>query len=193
MSMLRKGDRVRMDETGKIYILVMLTPIMPDMTLLCCQCDQPAERFAGGAYCAACAPENATDVRADPTAIVSCICGESLDTARSEGTWTTGGIACEYRTCLHCHSTRAYAPVDVLRGRRVHWYRNQDSSEPVGEYDSFLEAITHDPVCAACELRRNGVILAKAWVDVLGKIQGWRVMPPEKETPLADTMSVIPR
>lgn len=188
--MIRIGDRVRHVSGGGIWTASTLT-VRNDhnlhLVIMCCQCDSLAEVFGrtGAAYCQPCAPEEHLPCRVDPDAIVSCICGEILDGAASKGVWTVGGIACEYRDCPHCHSTRAYAPADVIRGRRVHMYSNPETSEISGEWDSFLEALTDDPPSASSELRRNGVCLAKAWVDVTGKIVGWRVMPPEKETPCA--------
>lgn len=188
--MIRIGDRVRHVTGGAIWTATALT-VRNDCNLefeiVCCQCDAAAEVFGptGAAYCGPCAPEASTPCRVDPAALVSCICGESLDSAPSKGIWTVGGIACEYRDCLHCHSTRAYGPVDVLRGRRVHLYNDPETSEISGEWDSFLDSLTDDPPCAASELRRGGVVLAKAWADVTGKILGWQVMPPQKETPCA--------
>ena len=201
--MIRIGDRVLVndrdtiatvsdfDRKGGIVYAGKYARQSSAVTLVCSSCDAPASRFLAAdsrPICDACAgdldldPSDLADVRCDPAAIVLCICGESLDDAKSEGIWTLADVACEYRTCNHCHSTRAYAPADHVYGRRVHCYANPETSEISGEWESFLDAIQFAPPSSRAELRRNGVVLAHVYRGI-DDVHGWRICKPEKETP----------
>jgi len=201
--MIRKGDRVCLNETiatvcdidrRKGLVFAGDFAATPDEVELLCMfsgCERPAERFGvltGNAYCGTCATivnqERLQDVRPDPIALASCVCGESLDFAKSDGVWTMADVACEYRTCSHCRSTRAYMPADVVRLRRVHLYNDPNTSEISGEWDGLLDALDTAPTVPHAELRRNGVCIARAFTASNGSY-GWRVMPPQKETPCA--------
>jgi hypothetical protein len=152
-------------------------------------CDEPATCFvraSGAAVCTKCAAERyeACDlaaVRVDAAALVSCVCGESLDGAPIKGTWTMGEVVVEYRDCLHCHSTRPYMPIDELRGRRVCLYLNPETSEISDEHTSFLDALEAHPAAGA-ELRRAGVVLARVVEGPRGA-RAWVVSKPEREVP----------
>lgn len=109
--------------------------------------------------------------------ILECPCGADLALGKSEGIWTMAEVACEYRTCVGCQSTRAFAPVDVLEGRLVQRYPSKDTSESDGEWDSFLESIEEGPTSPECELRRNGVVLARTYLGI-DNVYGWKVEAP---------------
>ncbi len=129
------------------------------------------------------------DARPDPGALLSCICGEPLDGAIVHGVWMMGDVACEYRTCRHCSSTRAWAAVDEVPGRRIGLYLDGDTSEVEQEYTSLLDATEEGPFADGAELRRNGVLLAKAFRTVDGHTC-WRFLPPTREIPLDKSIKV---
>lgn len=163
------------------------------VTLVCSECTaEPAAWFdwAGDPFCEACSPKERIPVRPDPSAILHCGCGDALDGARSEGVWTMGDVACEYRTCLHCRSTKAWMPAPVVRGRKVHLYEDPESSEISGEWDDLHEALEYSPSRDTAQLIRNGVILADAIPSPLGGMR-WKIRPPEREDPLTDAVNLI--
>lgn len=122
------------------------------------------------------------DTRVDPLALVSCACGESMDAAPSAGTWTLEHVACAYRTCMHCGSSRPYMPADEVPGRAVVRYDDPHSSEASDEWGSLTEALyAAPPPHDRSVLIRNGVTLARAWRGPNGAL-GWLVQKPERET-----------
>ncbi len=136
-------------------------------------------RSSGAAVCERCADQRyhaheLISTRGNEAAIVACVCGESLDGLPGV-TWDVGGIACEYRTCGHCHSTRAYMPRDKLAGAMV---TTGDEADSRG-WESFLSALETYPA-PGTELRRGRVVLARAYLAANGD-QGWRVCAPQRE------------
>lgn len=128
-------------------------------------------------------PETLADTRTDPAALVSCACGTSIDRAPSAGVWTFDHIACEYRTCMHCGSSRPYMPADELAGRAVCRYDDPLSSEVSDEWSSLTEALyAAPPPHDRSVLIRNGSTLARAFRAVNGSL-GWLVQKPERESP----------
>ncbi len=113
--------------------------------------------------------------------LCACTCGRDLkEHGKEDGVWTMAGVACEYRTCKWCHNTRAYMPMDKHPTRRVILYVDPETSEVSEEYESLLDAIEVTPATARAELRRNGLTLARAFVDPRGEF-GWRIMRPQHE------------
>lgn len=205
--MVRVGDMVREEdelvalkvegigEDGRLLVRTgtHTTRSLPDnsWTLLCacprifedCNCTGVAVTFTadGTPLCEGCSASvdgPLLDVRPDRTALVLCACGESLD-GRPGRVWTMGDIACEYRDCANCGSTRAYMPADIVRGRHIGLYENPETSEVSGEWDSLLDALEHAPAKELAELRRNGRLLARAFVGP--GVCGWLIATPEKE------------
>lgn len=196
MTMLRKGDRViASNVTGTIESVAAGVAtftngfVSPEdmVTLRCSVCGHEEVElfgsFTGKAYCVQCAvhvQEDVTDVRRDPRSLCDCVCGETLDIAKSEGTWTIDTIACEYRTCLHCKSTRAYAPKDVLPAPCRLASCASELPEHHHLFRSFLDALEKDPPTRTARITRNGVVLAEAFPSI-NDVLVWRVMPPQPE------------
>lgn len=115
--------------------------------------------------------------------ICPCICGEDLYGARSEGIWTMGDVACEYRTCRQCHSTRAYMSRDVHPRGECVVYADPDTSEAwtvagvVHSYPSLLDALDLPPPTPRAQIIRAGLVLAQAFESPTGRL-GWIVSPP---------------
>lgn len=205
MTFFRDGDLVLVDN-GSIMSVASVGPgpeirvadgfnsfvaHASNLTLLC-PCTETAAWFDwnGDPFCESCAPKERLPVRPDPHALLHCGCGEALDNARVEGVWTMGDVACEYRTCLHCRSTKAWMPVPVVRGRKVHLYEDPESSEISGEWDDLHDALEWIPQGDTAQLIRNGVVLADAMRTAAGDVR-WKVRPPEREDPLADAVNLI--
>lgn len=113
-----------------------------------------------------------------------CICGADLARGISNGTWTLGGVACPYRTCEQCKSTRAFMPAIEVAGRLVALYAFTETSEVSGEWTSLLDALEHAPITDNAQLIRNGVTLATTVVDVQGR-RWWKISEPLHEVPAA--------
>lgn len=206
--MIRKLDRVLFSDVGSYGIFgrvvacdgreahVDVGGLAPrvadvnDLVLLCCQkgCANGASLFFGENEEAICSEHAANyglrtkPTRSDPNALASCVCGATLDGAPSHGVWTMGDLACEYRTCLNCHSTRAFMPSDVKIGRKVRIYEDRVTSEIAWEGDSLLDALAEVPARNA-EIKRNGVTLARAVGHPNDAVRSriWFVLPPERE------------
>lgn len=206
MTHFRDGDLVLVDDDGTIMVVGKVGPseevhvadgfaarvVHADGLTLLCPCTEPAAWFdwAGDPFCEACAPKVRIPVRPDPRALLHCGCGDALDTAHVEGIWTMGDVACEYRTCLHCRSTKAWMPRPVVAGRKVHLYEDPESSEIIREWDDLHEALEYSPSRETAQLIRNGVVLADAVSSPLGGMR-WKIRPPEREDPLTDAIRVI--
>jgi hypothetical protein len=155
-------------------------------------CDHVAvyfDRRTGDAVCTSCATwayrrGELADARVDPECLVPCACGESLDAAVSHGIWTLDEVACEYRLCAHCGSSRAYMPRDVLPGRRAVRYDGDEIHDAEKE-DASFSALLFDgaPKTKDATIIRNGVVLARAFVYPDGFRLGWRVEKPSREEP----------
>ena len=206
--MIRPHDRVRVGDPGGMQGIVIslddgvakicngangkTVPILESELVLLCHrvtCHAHATRFQRNnlaAVCEQCAElryhtHELVDTRGDVDAIVACACGESLDGATAGSFMWPGPVTCEYRTCMHCHSTRAYMPINRLAGRRVHLYRDPSTSEVSGEHDELLDALEEEPSDGA-ELIRNGVVLARVVIDPDGA-RAWLVAKPTREIP----------
>ena len=116
--------------------------------------------------------------------ICACICGKvdlAGREARSDGIWTIGNVACEYRTCSGCKSTRAFMYPNRIDGEMV------ISSSLLGgrecEFTSILDAVEYDPPHAFVELTRSGIVVARSVSTATGECI-WRLLAPTTETPL---------
>lgn len=209
MTSPRKGDRI-LDQGGKVWTV---THVPADLllrvdsggletrlayahgvTILCCQCERPAELFGldFDAYCEEHAPEGSTPVRRDPDALAWCVCGDALDHAKVEGKWDLGGVVAEYRTCLQCGSTRAFMPPDVIEGEPVElWEDGRRQGEPVFQngvvigrtkrmprWAGILDATEESPVLPTMTLVRAGKVVATV-VEGPGTM-AWFILPPSK-------------
>lgn len=185
--MIRVGDRVR--ETGRDVVEVV-RGIDGDWVIL----DSPSRKVEPGACVRVCrwCSERAVvceasgwmcRAHADPRPYACpCVCGADLAAGDSHGIWTVDAIACEYRTCLECRSTRAYMPANHIEGRVVNHYPDEATSEAVDEWENFLDALADPPVHAGATLVRNGVVLARTYCAVDGTF-GWMVQAPRVEEP----------
>lgn len=208
MTFFRGGDHVRTetfdlaevrtvgpDDELHIHDGFQVSVVHAESVTLLCEydaCFRTAERFdvAGVPYCGGHAPKGSIPVRPDPAALLHCVCGESLDDGRPEGVWTMADVACEYRTCMQCKSTRAWMPQPVVRGRKVVQYPDPESSAVAGEWDDLHDALAEPPHGPRATLVRNGVTLATTYQGV-DNVHGWRVQSPEREEPLTDAIRVI--
>lgn len=93
-------------------------------------------------------------------------------------------VIAEYRTCCECKSTRPFMHPLQIEGEQIVIFHDPDATSPVfapdeylGKWDNLLEAIAVAPVADVAELRRNGVVLARAFVAIDG-VLGWHVLPP---------------
>lgn len=204
--MIKQGDRVRVGGNPDLVRVVSApTPRgvlvrvngneleirHEEIELLCSigECPRGAQlfiRYSGQPICPVHAveqfkPDELADARIDEAALVSCACGASMDRAPSAGTWTLDHVACEYRTCAHCGSSRPYMPADELAGRAVVRYDDPHSSEASDEWSSLTEALyAAPPPHDRSVLIRNGFTLARAWRAPNGAL-GWLVQKPERE------------
>lgn len=168
-------------DDGKAPRVVKIT----DLTLLCYLpgCAREATCFARDDERAICHEHRIgwpiIQTRRDPEARDSCACGASLDVAKREGVWNLGDVACEYRTCINCHSTRAYMPNDARAGRKVQIY---EDGRVAWEGTSLLAALEETPAREAV-IQREGIVLARA-VEAPAETapsRFWFVLAPEKE------------
>lgn len=171
---------VRLDAGGTE--LVMSDDVL---ILLCeheaCVADATCFESDGRPRCEAHRPIFALDTRPDPTALLSCSCGEALDGAKVEGVWTIGDTIAEYRTCLHCHSTKAWIARDVVEGKRIVLV-DGDTFKALG--GSLTDALDFAPK-EGLELRRGtstGTLLAHA-VRAPDRSYAWRLLAPTREPP----------
>lgn len=210
--MIKQGDRVRVLSAMLVRVVCGTTPRgvlvrldanelelrYEDVELLCghfdefenaSTCPRGAELFVRATGTPVCPvharkflPPDLADTRVEPSALVSCACGASLDRAKSQGIWTLSLIACEYRQCAHCGSSRPWMPADVVPGREIGCYPDPHSSEVEGGWDSLLDALQSCPPNERATLIRNGVTLARAFVSPDDRSLGWHVQKPERET-----------
>lgn len=170
-----------------------------DVTIMCEMCPRIDEgeavwflRSDGTALCRWCRggieAKHLQDMRPDPNALVSCICGESLDRAPTVGVWTMAGIACEYRNCLHCKSTRAWMPADVVEGRTCVLLAEPEDTSYQAILSSLLDALMSVPPTARSIIVRDGVVLARAYEAPTpgaphNRSLAWKVCEPLREVP----------
>jgi hypothetical protein len=120
--------------------------------------------------------------------ICSCPCGQSdLVDGESLGIWTLADVVCEYRECLICHSVRPYMHPNVVADKLVTCYHDPLATSPIlgpsengfepNVWASIVDALVEAPPADVAELRRGGVVLARAFCAVDG-VLGWRVLPP---------------
>jgi hypothetical protein len=93
--------------------------------------------------------------------------------------WTIADVACEYRMCLACHATRAYAPAVQIDGALVVAI-NPDGSEDAEGWWSLLDALEQPPRWPGAMLVRCGAVLARTYCGVDG-VHGWRVLAPSPD------------
>ena len=107
-----------------------------------------------------------------------CICGATLYGATNHGVWTLEWIACEYRTCGACGSTRAYMPPDIIAEKNVRIMHGDQCVEHV----SLLDALDQEPAWKDQTIERGEgrILLAKVFESVNGDL-GWLVMAPHPE------------
>lgn len=117
-----------------------------------------------------------------------CPCGSDLAEARSLGLMTMANVIAEYRTCGDCKSTRPYTYPPEIEGVHIMMFHDPQAKEPIPsltidyeeapvEYDNLLDALEVGPVADVAELRREGVVLARAFVGIDG-VLGWKVLAP---------------
>jgi hypothetical protein len=103
--------------------------------------------------------------------------------------WTLADVVCEYRTCHVCKSTRPYIKPLAIEGQVIMMYHDPISTVPVTytledverteTWDNLLDAIAMPPGADVAELRRNGVVLARAICAIDGVV-GWKVLSPDE-------------
>lgn len=111
-----------------------------------------------------------------------CPCGADLVNGDSRGYWTISNVTCEYRTCQACLSTRAFMYPYEIEGKTVHVFHDPLAKESAMSdhpgYESILDALMDGPISDVCELRRDGVVVARAFVGIDGVVS-WMILPPE--------------
>lgn len=119
-----------------------------------------------------------------------CPCGETdLADEPTNGMWTLADVVCEYRTCRMCKSTRPYIKPNFIEGEPIMLFHDPLAKESVkvtvedGEklesWANLLDAIIEPPIADVAELRRNGVVLARAFCAIDGVV-GWKVLSPDE-------------
>ncbi len=149
-------------------------------------CSNTAELFvraSGEAVCMRCAEtryhsHELIATRGNEAAIVACVCGESLDGLPGK-TWDRGGVTCEYRTCGHCLSTRAYMPRNEVSGSVVTKGNFLTEEPPEGAWAQLTDALETHPGPGA-ELRRGRVVLARSYQAASGE-RAWHICTPTRE------------
>ncbi len=109
-----------------------------------------------------------------------CPCGQSdLADEPSHGLMTLADVAAEYRTCSSCKSTRPFMHPFAIEGQKVVLFHDPLSTEPLGEWDDLFEAMWEAPPADVAELRREGIVLARAMIGV-DAVLGWMALPPTR-------------
>lgn len=118
-----------------------------------------------------------------------CPCGAAdLKTEPSLGFLTIADVICEYRTCRACKSTRPFIHPIEIEGQKIRLYHDPLATEPwtsegptdsadTHSWDNLLDAIEQPPLADVAELRREGIVLARAFCAIDGVI-GWKVLSP---------------
>ncbi len=161
-----------------------------EVQLLCASpdCAREASGFlpSGKPLCETCSAGELVailDVRPAPGPFIACACGESLELGTPEGVLAIGSppIVCEYRRCLHCHSSRPWMARDRIESRRVEVFPNPGTMIPTFAWGSFIDALYESEPRAGYELRRGCTVLARAFACPDGASYGWRICTPERE------------
>lgn len=107
-----------------------------------------------------------------------CPCGETdLVTEPSLGFLTVADVICEYRTCRSCKSTRPFIHPVEIAGESVCLFHDPLAAESTQVWVNLLDAIEQAPPADVAELRREGIVLARAFCAIDGVI-GWKVLSP---------------